>query len=218
MRAPASVAFVLAMVVPACSSPAGPDVTGLSATTTADETQDPGSVPSRASEQASAAADVPTADVAATDPVRSDPDVTEDDGDPDGPSALDFSARRLDGGTFDGVALAGRDVVLWMWAPWCPQCNREAPDVAAAVERFGDDVVLVGVAGHDTDDAHRAFVAEHELEGMVHLVDDDGSLWARFGIAYQPAWVFIDDDGTLQTVAGGLYDDLPGRLQALVDG
>lgn len=134
------------------------------------------------------------------------------------PPALDFSARRLEGGTLDGHQLTGHHVVLWMWAPWCPQCNREAPHVAAAVAAYGDRVTFVGMAGHDTDDAHRSFVAEHGLDGMVHVVDDDGSLWAHYGVSYQPAWVLIDDDGTAQVVAGGLYGDLDARLRALVDG
>ena len=131
---------------------------------------------------------------------------------------LDFTARRLDGGTLHGARLAGRDVALWMWAPWCPQCNREAPHVASAAAAFGDRVAFVGMAGHDTDEAHRAFVDEHGLDHLLHVVDDDGSLWARFGVSYQPAWVFVDDDGTMRTVAGGLYEDLEARLQALVDG
>jgi peroxiredoxin len=131
--------------------------------------------------------------------------------------ALDFSARRLTGGTIDGAQLAGGDVVLWMWAPWCPQCNREATHVADAVAAFSDRVTFVGVAGHDTDEAHRAFVAEHGLGDMLHVVDDDGSVWEYFGVSYQPAWVFVDEDGTTDRVAGGLYDDLPARLQALVD-
>ena len=133
-------------------------------------------------------------------------------------AVLDFTARRLAGGTFDGVQLAGRDVALWMWAPWCPQCNREAPHVAEAVAAWGDEVAIVGVAGHDTDAAHRAFVEEHGLGGMIHLVDDDGSLWAQYDVTYQPAWVLVDDDGHVERVAGGLYDTLDARLRALADG
>ena len=131
---------------------------------------------------------------------------------------LDFAARRLSGGTFDGTDLQGTDVVLWMWAPWCPQCNREAPHVADAVERFGDRVTFVGVPGRDSDAAHQGFVDEHDLDDLTHVVDEDGSLWARFGINYQPAWVFVDEDGTSRVVAGGLYEDLGAHVQELVDG
>lgn len=132
-------------------------------------------------------------------------------------AALDFTARRLDGGTIEGAQLAGGPVVLWMWAPWCPQCNREAPHVAEALASHGGQVTFVGMAGHDTDEAHRSFVEEHGLGDMLHVVDEDGSLWSHYGVSYQPAWVFIAEDGTTEVVAGGLYDDLEPRLQALLD-
>jgi hypothetical protein len=34
------------------------------------------------------------------------------------PSVLDFDAPLLDGGTFHGASLAGKDVAFWFWAPW----------------------------------------------------------------------------------------------------
>ena len=34
------------------------------------------------------------------------------------PAALDWSVERLGGGQIEGGDLAGRDVVLWFWAPW----------------------------------------------------------------------------------------------------
>ena len=33
-------------------------------------------------------------------------------------AALDFSAKTVAGGQIEGGDLAGRDVVLWFWAPW----------------------------------------------------------------------------------------------------
>lgn len=51
------------------------------------------------------------------------------------------------------------------------------------------------------------FVDRHGLEAFPHLVDDDGALWERFGIINQPAWVFVDDDGTTRTVQGSLSED-----------
>lgn len=53
----------------------------------------------------------------------------------------------------------------------------------------------------------RSFIDRHDLGGFDHLVDDDGALWARFGIVSQPAWVFVDDDGTSRKVQGSLGAD-----------
>jgi hypothetical protein len=53
------------------------------------------------------------------------------------------------------------------------------------------------------------FVAEHGLQAMQHVVDEDGSLWASYSISYQPAWVFIAADGEASVAAGAIgYDGL----------
>ena len=78
---------------------------------------------------------------------------------------------------------------------------------------------MIGVAGRDSIDAMADFVARHGLDGVPHLVDADGSLWARFEVVAQPAWVFVDDDGTARRVQGSLDEDgLRAELQALASG
>lgn len=65
----------------------------------------------------------------------------------------------------------------------------------------------------------REFVERHGLEMVPQAVDTDGSLWQRFGVAYQPAWVFIDDRGEVRVHAGALSDEeLEEAVAELVDG
>jgi hypothetical protein len=48
------------------------------------------------------------------------------------------------------------------------------------------------------------------------LRDADGSLFEHFGAVYQPAWVFVEADGTFDLVPGAMEDDeLDQRLGAL---
>lgn len=129
-------------------------------------------------------------------------------------AALDFTTVDLDGGDFVGGDLAGRDVVLWVWAPWCSVCNREAPQLRDTFAARSADVVLLGLPGKDSVEAHRGFVAEHDLGFLQHVVDQDGSIWQRYGVAYQPAFVFIDDDGTVRVHAGPME---PSALDAAID-
>ena len=46
------------------------------------------------------------------------------------PQTLAFTATAVDGQPFDAATLAGRPVVLWFWAAWCPRCRAAADDVA----------------------------------------------------------------------------------------
>lgn len=61
--------------------------------------------------------------------------------------------------------------------------------------QFDGDIRFVGMAGHDSVEAMQEFVDEHGLDHFPHVVSEDGSLWQRFEIAYQPAWVVLDADG-----------------------
>lgn len=52
-----------------------------------------------------------------------------------------------------------------------------------------------------------SFIERHGLADLTNLVDDDGSLWERFGVFSQPAWVFVNDDGTATGQVGLLGED-----------
>jgi CO/xanthine dehydrogenase Mo-binding subunit len=75
------------------------------------------------------------------------------------------------------------------------------------VAKYGDRVTIIGVPGKDDTGPMQEFVARHGLEGILQAVDVDGSLWQRYGVGYQPAWVFINQDGTVRVHAGGLFGD-----------
>ncbi len=60
-------------------------------------------------------------------------------------------------------------------------------------------MAFVGVPGNAPSDDMQAFVDEFELT-FPQAVTEDGSLWGRFGVAYQPAWVFVDDSGETTVV------------------
>lgn len=67
--------------------------------------------------------------------------------------------------------------------------------------------------GNDSSDNMRAFVDEFGL-GFPQAVTEDGSLWARFDVAYQPAWVFVDDSGETTLVPYELPKD---ELERVLD-
>lgn len=205
MRSMRAVVAVAALILAACGqADAG------SAPTASDP---PGSLSTALAPTAAASPD-------ATRGLTSAPDApSEPAAPPAAVAALDFVGRRLDGGgELAGPDHAGGPVVLWMWTSWCPRCNREAPNVKDVVATYGDAVTFIGIAGRDDDDAGRhEFVTTHGLEEILQVVDDEGAIWARYGISYQPAWVFVTPEGEMDVHAGPLYDDdLTDRVAALV--
>ena len=65
----------------------------------------------------------------------------------------------------------------------------------------------------------RAFVDEFGVGGFPHLADVTATVWAEYDVTSQPAFAFINDDGSADVVVGALGEDgLRERLDALVAG
>lgn len=136
-----------------------------------------------------------------------------------GAQATAFIATTLDGVELDVSSFTGSPLVLWFWAPWCTVCRAEGPDVARVAADLEGQVAFLGVPGLGSEDDMRAFVDDTGTGGFTHLVDADGSMWRRFGVVYQPAFAFIDPDGTVEVFAGALGEDaLRDRAGSLVVG
>jgi thiol-disulfide isomerase/thioredoxin len=134
------------------------------------------------------------------------------------PASLEFTATTLNGDPFDGAALAGKPVVFWFWAPWCPKCRSEAPAVKAAAGTF-EDVTFVGVAGLDTETAMKEFVQRTGTGNIVQLSDEKGAVWTKLGVSSQSTFVFMKPDGSTEKVSGPLdRDSLTEHLGELLAG
>lgn len=133
------------------------------------------------------------------------------------PAQLDFVAQTVGGQEFSGQTLAGKPAVFWFWAPWCPTCQREAPEVAEAA-RANPDATFVGVAALDQQPAMQEFVDRYDLGFFTNIADIDGAVWQRFGVTAQPAFAFVTADGSVDVVSGTLgAPALDTRISTLVN-
>ena len=130
---------------------------------------------------------------------------------------LNFTGTTLSGAPFNGSSLQGKPAVLWFWAPWCPFCNAEAPGVSQ-VSASNPKVTFVGIAGRSDVGAMQNFVSRYNLN-FTNLNDSDGSLWARYNVPWQPAYVFYRADGSStfinNPVAAMPQQELADRVAAL---
>ncbi|WP_395153494.1 redoxin domain-containing protein [Ilumatobacter sp.] len=131
--------------------------------------------------------------------------------------AFGASTTLADSAAFDGASLAGGDSVVWFWAPWCTICRGEAPDVADVAEQFGSQVNLIGVPGRGQLDEMVDFVNDTGTGSITHVPDLNGDIWSAFGVYGQPAFAFIDDDGSVEVFIGGMGGDaLAERIDQLI--
>ncbi len=83
--------------------------------------------------------------------------------------------------------------------------------------QFEGRAQIIGVASRDTIEQIEAFVADTGVDTFPHAADIDGDVWEFYGIGSQPAFVFINDDGTFDTRLGSLDEDgLTERVEQLL--
>jgi len=84
-----------------------------------------------------------------------------------------------DGRTLTNADVAGRFVVLNFWAPWCPPCVREMPDI----DRFahsdaGKNTLVIGLAIDEQANVDK-FLAAHPVSYPISVLGYAGLAWAR---------------------------------------
>jgi thiol-disulfide isomerase/thioredoxin len=109
------------------------------------------------------------------------------------PSTLRFTATTVDGKRFDGASLAGKPVLLWFWAPWCPICRGQISQVEEIARDHKGSLFVVGVGSLDDGDAIRGFA--EGVTGITHLVDESGEVWKHFRVKEQSSFVLLDASG-----------------------
>jgi thiol-disulfide isomerase/thioredoxin len=131
------------------------------------------------------------------------------------PEQLRFTAKTVDGKNFAGKSLAGKPALLWFWAPWCSNCQAEAPTIAEAATS-SKGVQFLGVAAQDQVPAMQDFVDRFELGSFPHIADVEADIWKKFGVTYQPAYAFVSSSGEVEVETDNLEDqELLDRIRAL---
>ena len=64
-------------------------------------------------------------------------------------------------------------------------------------------VRVIGVAWNGSEESMQEFVTKRQLT-FANIKDNDGLVFAQFDVAYQPAWVFIQQDGTSESILGAM--------------
>ena len=87
--------------------------------------------------------------------------------------------QTTDGRTLTDADIGDRFVVLNFWAPWCPPCVREMPELDRfARSEAGKNALVIGLA-IDEPPAVARFVAAHPVSFPISVLGYAGLAWAR---------------------------------------
>ncbi len=115
-----------------------------------------------------------------------------------GEAAPDFTLMGNDGKKYSLASYRGQNVVLNVWATWCPPCRSEIPALAAFARAHRDDAVVLGLSVNSPIANLAGFAQEYEI--AYPIVMDDGAAAARYigpggGI---PQTFFIGKDAVIR--------------------
>ncbi|HET7010431.1 MAG TPA: TlpA disulfide reductase family protein [Anaerolineales bacterium] len=120
-----------------------------------------------------------------------------------GSSAPDFELTSLDGDRVRLSALQGRVVLLNFWATWCDPCRLEMPDLQTRADRFGDQLVVLGINFDEPEADVRAFQEELGLTFPL-LLDPGAKVQQLYRVVGYPTSVFVDEDGIVRFTHVGI--------------
>lgn len=110
-------------------------------------------------------------------------------------SGLDGRPLRID-------QLAGKPVVLNLWATWCPPCRREMP-VLQQAQQANPDFLFVFANQGESAEAVRSYMAGEKLKLENVLLDPKGELARATGTVGMPTTLFFDRHGKLAATRVG---------------
>lgn len=134
-----------------------------------------------------------------------------------GQKPADFTATTVDGEQVSLSEVEGRPVWLLIGATWCSACRAEQPDVQAAQEKYGEDVVILSVyLGEDTPT-----VADYSRRlGITYpeVADPSKEISASYRVLGVPSHFFIDRQGVLRSTSVGAItpDEIDTQLAGIL--
>jgi cytochrome c biogenesis protein CcmG/thiol:disulfide interchange protein DsbE len=93
--------------------------------------------------------------------------------------------------------LKGKPFVLNFWASWCVSCREEAKELEAFWEGHRDQVLVVGIAIQDTQEAAKKFAAYFGKTYTLGL-DADGKAAIDYGVSGVPETFLVDKNGVIR--------------------
>ena len=113
-----------------------------------------------------------------------------------------IAAMRLDGTPVSTASLAGRPLVINLWATWCPPCRREMPMLIEAASRRSDVTFLL-LNQREAEGVVRRYLDRNDLSATHIALDPDGEAGRQLRAPGLPTTIFVSADGLVRGTHSG---------------
>lgn len=113
-----------------------------------------------------------------------------------------IAAMRMDGTPVLPTSLAGRPLVINLWATWCAPCRREMP-MLMAVASARRDVTFLLLNQGEAKRVVRRYLADNDLSATHVALDPGGDMGRKIGARGLPVTIFVSADGLVRRTHTG---------------
>lgn len=144
--------------------------------------------------------------------------------------AYNFTVKDIDGNDVKLSDFKGKKVYINMWASWCGPCLKEIPELEKVYQEFknNDNFVFLSITS-PSDSAFENINAADETKSVIInkakelnisypvLFDFKDRFMINYSVKAFPTHIFINSDGTLESVTAGMlnYKNLKEKIETL---
>jgi len=125
-----------------------------------------------------------------------------------------FTFADADGRSMQLADLAGKVMLVNLWATWCPPCIAEMPALDTLERRLGSDRFQVVTVSLDRGGMERvlAWFSRNDIRALTPYAADP----AQFGNAVLPTSLLVDSQGRVAWHGSGLRDWAGAEAEAAI--
>ena len=120
-----------------------------------------------------------------------------------GMEAPGFTLKDLQGKNVSLSEFKGKWVILDFWGSWCPWCIKGFHELKEAYEKYGDELVIIGVDCRESEEDWRAGVEKYQLPWVNVYNPKDSNLTSEYAVPGYPTKAIIDPQGIIKNITVG---------------
>ncbi len=125
----------------------------------------------------------------------------------------------LNGPQLNMGALAGRPVLVNVWATWCGPCRREMPALAMLAHKMAPRLTVIAIDQGEDAQVVKIYAKQFGVDFPIYL-DRDQRMGTMLHLVGLPSSFFIDQNGVVRDAVDGemTYQIMSNKAQRLVAG
>ena len=130
--------------------------------------------------------------------------------------APDFTLKDINGNNISLSDYKGKWIMLDFWGSWCGWCIKGFPQLKEAYEKYGNEMVIIGIDCNDTEKDWLKAVEKYQRPWINLYNPDDSNVRKDYEIQVFPTKIIINPEGRISKFVTGEDPDFYNQLSEII--